>query len=934
MPKYENYYKFNCGCEFPILDEEIKGDNLPSIEIPYQELCLDMNYGKVCQKSFDMISDGKSKGVFQLESYLGNKWGSELKPDNIEELAALISIIRPGCLSKTTQILISANYRLDKNNTRQYKYVSIEQMFKNKKRFKKIISVKENTGELFSNKITDIIYSGKKEVFKLNLTTYLKEKNKDNSFCFALKCTSDHPILTSKGYVELKELKPGDKVAVLQKGLHKKTNPKHVHGTDNHRNICNKHYEYHCVLCDWKKGSLDVNHLNGNTYQDNNPENLCFLCPNDHRLYTEGKVSNEELITKRKIYELPRMKDVVWATYLGKESLGIEDTYDISVDGPHHNFIANNVVVHNCLNAISEDKSLTQHYVDRKWNIEQTIPLNKELEDLLDTTHQIMIYQEDSIRIASKIAGFTEEQGDVLRKSVGTKNIELMKQVESMFTEGCIKRGLVIESEAKEIFDWIRESQRYSFNKCLSGITILKEENKGFTCIQDIQIGDRVLGPSAEKGGSFYKVLDVINNGRKLCYTYWLSNNLSIKCTEDHKVKSRGQMIPIGQIIKRKQPIDTIYGPAFILLQSKGYYTDTYDIEIDSKKHVFYANGIAVSNSHAVSYGYISYLTALVKHHFPLHFFCSWLQLAREKQKPHEEIRELFEESKKMNINIITPNLETLNLNDNDVCIYNNNIHFGLKCMKKIGDSSIKAIHSLLTEKQSKFGHINTWSWNKILYELLINIKSDCAYALITGGVLDRLRISRNRMLNEYEKLRALTKKQLEFLQSTVEDEEPFTDSLRRLYEKVNKTQKDKINSIITLQENTVISEQDRIPWIISQEKTIYGVPVTYSSIDALKKGSPGQDKCEDFLSEQTNFIIAGEIQNLRVFKIKKDGPNKGKTMSSFELVDDTGSVNCVLFDNIYEIEKDKLYDGNLIVVQGYKSKTKSLSVKSMKEIY
>tara|TARA_R110000824_G_scaffold14985_4_gene63372 strand:- start:19407 stop:21002 length:1596 start_codon:yes stop_codon:yes gene_type:complete len=50
------------------------------------------------EKAWDLICSGKTKGVFQLESNLGKSWAKRVKPKNIEELAALISIIRPGTL--------------------------------------------------------------------------------------------------------------------------------------------------------------------------------------------------------------------------------------------------------------------------------------------------------------------------------------------------------------------------------------------------------------------------------------------------------------------------------------------------------------------------------------------------------------------------------------------------------------------------------------------------------------------------------------------------------------------------------------------------------------------------------------------------------------------------------------------------------------------
>ena len=50
------------------------------------------------ENAWNLICTGKTKGVFQLESNLGKSWAKRVKPRNIEELAALISIIRPGTL--------------------------------------------------------------------------------------------------------------------------------------------------------------------------------------------------------------------------------------------------------------------------------------------------------------------------------------------------------------------------------------------------------------------------------------------------------------------------------------------------------------------------------------------------------------------------------------------------------------------------------------------------------------------------------------------------------------------------------------------------------------------------------------------------------------------------------------------------------------------
>ncbi len=48
--------------------------------------------------AWDLLCEGNTKGVFQLESNLGRKWAKEIKPRSMKELGALISLIRPGTL--------------------------------------------------------------------------------------------------------------------------------------------------------------------------------------------------------------------------------------------------------------------------------------------------------------------------------------------------------------------------------------------------------------------------------------------------------------------------------------------------------------------------------------------------------------------------------------------------------------------------------------------------------------------------------------------------------------------------------------------------------------------------------------------------------------------------------------------------------------------
>jgi DNA polymerase-3 subunit alpha len=69
-----------------------------------------------CPETWQLISDGNTKGVFQLESRLGQSMAKKLKPQNIEQLSALISILRPGCLEAVRDGKTVSNHYIDKKN--------------------------------------------------------------------------------------------------------------------------------------------------------------------------------------------------------------------------------------------------------------------------------------------------------------------------------------------------------------------------------------------------------------------------------------------------------------------------------------------------------------------------------------------------------------------------------------------------------------------------------------------------------------------------------------------------------------------------------------------------------------------------------------------------------------------------------------------------
>lgn len=118
-----------------------------------------------------------------------------------------------------------------------------------------------------------------------------------------------------------------------------------------------------------------------------------------------------------------------------------------------------------CLEAYRDGKSVSNHYIDKKNGAESIDYYHNALKDILDKTYGEMIYQEQAMQIAQKIAGFDLQEADMLRKAIGKKKPEEMAKIKKKFLSGTTKMKIVSDDQAIEIFNWIEKSQRYSFNK-------------------------------------------------------------------------------------------------------------------------------------------------------------------------------------------------------------------------------------------------------------------------------------------------------------------------------------------------------------------------------------------------------------------------------------------------------------------------------------
>ena len=103
-------------------------------------------------------------------------------------------------------------------------------------------------------------------------------------------------------------------------------------------------------------------------------------------------------------------------------------------------------------------------YADYKHGRKPINPLHPKMKELLKDTYSIMVYQENVMKIAQELAGFSKGQSDFLRKAVGKKDMKLLEKMKAQFIDGCEKND-ISRNIASRIFEQIEFFGGYGFNK-------------------------------------------------------------------------------------------------------------------------------------------------------------------------------------------------------------------------------------------------------------------------------------------------------------------------------------------------------------------------------------------------------------------------------------------------------------------------------------
>ena len=311
---------------------------------------------------------------------------------------------------------------------------------------------------------------------------------------------------------------------------------------------------------------------------------------------------------------------------------------------------------------------------------------------------------------------------------------------------------------------------------------------------------------------------------------------------------------------------------------------EIYDLIIDFADYAF-------NKSHSVAYSVVAYRTAWLKYYYPREFMAAQISTYTNDIK---QVSLYIEEIKRLGIDILPPNI---NYSFKNFTVEDKKIRFGLKAVKNVGDNLIDVIvrgrdkgkYKSLKDFVDRINAIDKSALNKRAVE-----------ALIRCGAMDDFEGNRAQYLAIYESV----------LSSS------------------SSTAKNNVLGQFSLFENTNVSED--LPILrdfkqkdkLDMEKEVIGMYISGHPLDPYREiieKSTNINTNQIFEKYRENLLKYSKVKVGGILKSKKTMITKNNKMMAFAALEDLfGTIELVIFPNVFSKYKDLIDDENVVFVEGH----------------
>ncbi len=286
--------------------------------------------------------------------------------------------------------------------------------------------------------------------------------------------------------------------------------------------------------------------------------------------------------------------------------------------------------------------------------------------------------------------------------------------------------------------------------------------------------------------------------------------------------------------------------------------------------------------AHAASYGIVSYQTAYMKANYTVEFMAA---VMTAESGDMETITEAVAESKKLGIQVLPPDVnESMS---QFTVIDDHNIRFGLYAIKNLGSDIVEMVR-----EQRKVGGKFSSLTDFIRRMQTKNFNKKSWEALVKSGALDALG-ERNQLLTNTESI-------LEFARNLGKSSTQASLFGNGMIEPPK----------LKLREVEPATKKEKLAW----EKELLGMYISAHPLDEFsellkKTASPIKNIIEN---NTTQAAIGGIIT-----RIQKILTKKGDQMAFLDIEDLSGTIELIVFPNLFNLTKDLITEGSLIIAKG-----------------